>query len=130
PADGPLGCRSCRLSAAHRATPLPLQRPVAPHPRLGRSAMSGICGWVGDADPSILDAMLAAIAYRGDRTDTAIAPGVALGYRWWADRPGKSPAIHRQGPHLVTCAGTLAPPVASPAAALLERLAGDRAAPL
>jgi asparagine synthase (glutamine-hydrolysing) len=92
--------------------------------------MSGICGWVGDADPSILDAMLAAIAYRGDRTDTAIAPGVALGYRWWADRPGKAPAIHRQGPHLVACAGTLAPPVASPAAALLERLAGDAAAPL
>jgi asparagine synthase (glutamine-hydrolysing) len=84
--------------------------------------MSGICGWVGEADPSILDAMLAAIEYRGDRTDKATAPGVALGYRWWGERPGKSPAIHREGPHLVACAGTFAPPVAFPASVLIERL--------
>src|SRR5215211_4226445 len=52
--------------------------------------MSGICGWVGEADPASLDAMLAAIDYRGDRTDAAFAPGVALGYldgafaaAWW-----------------------------------------------
>src|SRR5262245_60044970 len=88
--------------------------------------MSGICGWVGEEDAGVLDAMLAAIDYRGDRTDQAHAPGAALGYRWWGGRPGKSPAIHREGPHLVACAGTLAPPVASPAAALLARLvAGD-----
>jgi asparagine synthase (glutamine-hydrolysing) len=84
--------------------------------------MSGICGYVGVADLAVLDAMLAAIDYRGDRTDTATAPGVGLGYRWWGGRPGKSPAIHRDGPHLVACAGTLAPPVPSPAAALLPRL--------
>jgi hypothetical protein len=87
--------------------------------------MSGICGWVGEADPASLDAMLAAIDYRGDRTDTAFAPGVALGYRWWEGRPGKSPAIHREGPHLVACAGTLAPPAPSPAVALLARLGRD-----
>ena len=42
--------------------------------------MSGICGWVGEADPAVLDAMLDAIDYRGDRIDKAVAPGVALGY--------------------------------------------------
>src|SRR5260370_37643428 len=84
--------------------------------------MSGICGFVGSADLSLVDAMLAAIDYRGDKTDVAQAPGVGLGYRWWGGRPGKSPAIYRNGPHLVACAGTLAPPVPSPAAALWERL--------
>jgi asparagine synthase (glutamine-hydrolysing) len=84
--------------------------------------MSGICGFVGPADPGIVGAMLAAIDYRGDQTDVASAPGVTLGYRWWGGRPGKSPGIHRAGAHLVACAGTFAPPVASPAAALVERL--------
>jgi asparagine synthase (glutamine-hydrolysing) len=83
--------------------------------------MSGICGYVGQADPAVLEAMLAAIDYRGDQTDTAVAPGVGLGYRWWGGRPGKSPGIHRDGPHLVVCAGTFAPPVPSPAAALIDR---------
>lgn len=89
--------------------------------------MSGICGWVGEADPATLEAMLAAIDYRGDRNDTAFAPGVALGYRWWGGRPGKSPQIHRDGPHLTACAGTLAPPVPSPAAALRDLLRTDLA---
>ena len=84
--------------------------------------MSGICGWVGEADPAVLDAMLDAIDYRGDRIDKAVAPGVALGYRWWGGRPGKSPGIHRDGQHLVACAGTFAPPEESPAAALIEKL--------
>lgn len=84
--------------------------------------MSGICGWVGEADPAVLDAMLDAIDYRGDRTDKAYAPGVALGYRWWGGRPGKSPGIHRDGDHLVACAGTFAPPAAAPAAALIGKL--------
>ena len=75
--------------------------------------MSGICGWVGTADPAVLDAMLAAIAYRGDRVDTAVAPGVALGYRWWDGRPGKSPSIHHVGPHLVACAGTFPTSISS-----------------
>lgn len=84
--------------------------------------MSGLCGYVGSADPGILTAMLGAIDYRGDRTDVAYRPGIGLGYRWWTDRPGKSSGIHCTGPHLVACAGTLAPPVASPAAALIDRL--------
>lgn len=84
--------------------------------------MSGICGWVGRADPAVLDAMLAAIEYRGDRTDTEVTERAALGYRWWGGRPGKSPGLHRDGASLVTCAGTLAPPVPSPAARLLHRL--------
>jgi asparagine synthase (glutamine-hydrolysing) len=84
--------------------------------------VSGICGFVGSAEPAVVDAMLAAIDYRGDRTEVALAPGVGLGYRWWGGRPGKSSGIHRAGAHLVACAGTFAPPVASPAAALVERL--------
>jgi asparagine synthase (glutamine-hydrolysing) len=84
--------------------------------------MSGICGWAGQADPAILERMLAAIEYRGDRSDTAVAAGAALGYRWWSGRPGKSPGIHRDGPHLVACAGTLAPPAPSPAAEIPGRL--------
>lgn len=84
--------------------------------------MSGICGWVGEADPAVLDAMLGAIDYRGDRVDRAFAPGCALGYRWWGGRPGKSPGIHREGEHLVACAGTFAPPAESPAAAVAARL--------
>jgi asparagine synthase (glutamine-hydrolysing) len=87
--------------------------------------MSGICGWVGEADPSVLDAMLDAIDYRGDRIDKAYAPGVALGYRWWGGRPGKSPGIHREGHHLIACAGTFAPPVDSPAASLIGRLGNE-----
>ena len=57
--------------------------------------MSGICGFVGPGDPASIDAMLAAIDYRGDASDTASLPGVSLGYRWWRGRPGKSPGIHR-----------------------------------
>jgi asparagine synthase (glutamine-hydrolysing) len=67
--------------------------------------------------------MLDAIPYRGDQTDTATAPGMALGYRWWGGRPGKSPGIHRaEDGALVVCAGTLAPPVPNPAADLDRRL--------
>jgi asparagine synthase (glutamine-hydrolysing) len=86
-------------------------------------AMSGICGYVGDAPPEALERMLGAISYRGDRNDTASLPGVGLGYRWWNGRPNKSPGIHR-GPAgtLVACAGTLAPAVPSPAQAIDERL--------
>src|SRR6185295_10402998 len=51
-------------------------------------SMSGICGFVGGAAPGVLDAMLAAIDYRGDRTDTVLLDGAGLGYRWWEGRPG------------------------------------------
>lgn len=86
--------------------------------------MSGVCGWLGEADPGLLDAMLGAIAYRGDAVDRAVAPGVALGYRWWRGRPGKSPGIHHgEGGSLTVCAGTLAPFVPSPAEALDRQLA-------
>jgi asparagine synthase (glutamine-hydrolysing) len=86
--------------------------------------MSGICGYAGEAAPDAITRMLGAIAYRGDRNDTASMPGVGLGYRWWGGRPNKSPGIHRgAGATLVACAGTLTPAVASPAAALDERLA-------
>jgi asparagine synthase (glutamine-hydrolysing) len=86
--------------------------------------MSGICGYVGDAPPDAIERMLGPISYRGDRSDTASLPGVALGYRWWGGRPNKSPGIHRgPGGTLVACAGTLAPPASSPAAAIDQRLA-------
>jgi asparagine synthase (glutamine-hydrolysing) len=84
--------------------------------------VSGLCGFVGAADRAVIDRMLGAIAYRGDATDTAQGEGVALGYRFWRGRPGKSPGIHRAGSDLSVCAGTLAPPVPSPAAALPDLL--------
>jgi asparagine synthase (glutamine-hydrolysing) len=84
--------------------------------------VSGICGFVGQADPQVVEAMLAAIEYRGDRQALVSLPGVSLGYRWWGGRPGKSPGIHRDGNHVVACAGTFAPPVDSPAAALRDRM--------
>ena len=87
--------------------------------------MSGICGWVGRQDPSILDAMLEAIDYRGDRADRAISEGVAIGYRFWGSRPGKAQQIHRRGADLVACAGTFAPPVTDPAAELSQMLDRD-----
>jgi asparagine synthase (glutamine-hydrolysing) len=88
--------------------------------------MSGICGYVGSARDGVLEAMLEAIAYRGDRTEIARAAGAGLGYRWWGDRPGKSPGILKEGSDLVACAGTLAPAVASPAGSLLAALrSGD-----
>ena len=85
--------------------------------------MSGICGFVGPGDPATVRAMLGAIDYRGDTDHVAEANGAMLGYRHWAGRPGKSPGIHRDGPHLVACAGGFAPAIASPAAALREQLA-------
>jgi len=85
--------------------------------------MSGICGFVGTARPGVIEAMLAAIAYRGDRTDTIALDGASLGYRWWEGRPGKSSGIHRDGSHAVAVAGTFAPPDPSPAVALRTRLA-------
>jgi len=89
--------------------------------------VSGICGWVGAGPPrERLGAMLAAIDYRGDTNDTHFGDGFALGYRFWAGRPGKSPRIHRAGETATACAGTLAPPVPSPAEALAARIAaGD-----
>src|SRR5688500_14021501 len=87
--------------------------------------MSGICGWVGRQDPSILEAMLEAIDYRGDRLDRAITDEVAIGYRFWGGRPGKSQQIHRHGADLVACAGTFAPPVADPAAELAQKMQHD-----
>ena len=83
--------------------------------------MSAICGWVGDGHPGAVAAMLDAVPHRGDRTEVTDASGAAFGYRWWSGRPG-SPAIHRSGTLMVACAGTLAPPVASPAAHLGELL--------
>lgn len=89
--------------------------------------MSGICGWIGEADPELLQHMLGAARYRGDSVDTFVAPGVALGYRWWKGRPGKSPGIFEAPDGArVACAGTLAPAVPSPAADLDARLREDR----
>jgi len=88
--------------------------------------MSGICGFVGEGDARLIDAMLAAIPYRGDSTDVAAHASCALGYRWWSGRPGKSPGVHRDGENLSACAGTFAPSVENPAADLARTL-GDSA---
>lgn len=84
--------------------------------------MSGICGWVGEADPATLDRMLARIEHRGDRQDRVLLPGAALGYRSWRDRPGHAASIVARGPLTLACAGDLAPSVRCPASALLDRL--------
>ena len=76
--------------------------------------MSAIAGYVGDADPGVLDVMLAAVDYRGDKSDTASVHGVGIGYRMWSGRPGKSQGVHRDGDVLAAVSGSLAPPVTSP----------------
>ncbi len=85
--------------------------------------MSAICGYVGTASPAILDQMLDAVSYRGDRSDTANAPGIGIGYRFWAGRPGKTQGVHRDGSSLTAISGSFAPPVSSPAAELASVLA-------
>ncbi len=86
--------------------------------------MSGIAGFVGHGPPGILDVLLRPISYRGDRSDTATVAGAGFAYRFWGGRPNKSPAIFKgRAGELVVAAGTLAPPVESPAAAFNERLA-------
>jgi asparagine synthase (glutamine-hydrolysing) len=85
--------------------------------------VSGICGWVGQADPSVLDAMLAAIPHRGDHLDRLLLPGAALGYRSFAGRVGHAPAIARLGSISVACAGDLAPIVADPTQTILDAIA-------
>ena len=84
--------------------------------------MTGLCGWVGDAEPSTLARMLARIGHRGDRVDQALLPGAALGYRFWSERPGHAAAIVRRGPRTIACAGELAPSVACPAEVILDCL--------
>jgi asparagine synthase (glutamine-hydrolysing) len=66
--------------------------------------------------------MLGMIPHRGDRTDTLVRPGLALGYRWWGGRPGKSQGIFQNEQGACVCAGTLSPAVANPAEELAQRL--------
>jgi asparagine synthase (glutamine-hydrolysing) len=88
--------------------------------------MSGICGYVGQPSPEALTQLINANPWRGDATDTWKGEGVALGYRWWRGRPGKSPAIYAalSGARLA-CAGTLAPFVDNPAALVAGCLEGQ-----
>lgn len=88
--------------------------------------MSGICGYVGPAPAGVLDAMLARIDYRGDRSETFVADESGIGYRWWCDRPGKSPGLFQQSGQWAACAGGLTPAVSSPAEQL-PRLLEDPA---
>ncbi len=84
--------------------------------------MSGLAGWAGSAAPSVLDAMLSAIDYRGDTTAISHVDGASLGYRYWAGRFGKASDVVKDGDHTLVCAGTLSPPVASPGDELLRLL--------
>jgi asparagine synthase (glutamine-hydrolysing) len=85
--------------------------------------MSAIAGYVGDADPAVLDRMLATVDYRGDKTDMVAVPGAGIGYRMWSGRPGKSQGVHRSGNVLAVVSGSFAPPTPSPAAVLPAVLA-------
>jgi asparagine synthase (glutamine-hydrolysing) len=76
--------------------------------------MSAIAGYVGDADPAVLDCMLAAVDYRGDNSDTATPPGAGIGYRMWSGRAGKSQGVSRNGNVVAVVSGSFAPPVKSP----------------
>jgi len=85
--------------------------------------MSGICGFIGAGDSGWLEPMLAAISYRGDANATASGDRFGLGYRFWRGRPGKAQAIFEATDGTLTvAAGTLAPMVPNPAAALDARL--------
>jgi asparagine synthase (glutamine-hydrolysing) len=80
--------------------------------------MSALAGYVGGADPAVLERMLAVAAHRGDRSDLATVPGVGVGYRLWSGRPGKSAGVHREGSILAAVAGSFAPKTDAPAAEL------------
>ena len=80
--------------------------------------MSAICGYVGRGDKHSLELMLAAALYRGDASDVATGEGAGFGLRYWAGRPGKTAGVVREGANLAVVSGSLAPPVASPAADL------------
>ena len=84
--------------------------------------MSGICGYVGAGSPALLDNMLRAIEYRGDRSDVLELGEVGLGYRWWQGRPGKATGIECDKSSAVACAGTFAPAVTSPAIEVRRRI--------
>jgi len=84
--------------------------------------VSAIAGYVGPADPSVLDRMLEAISYRGDRSDTAHLRDAGIGYRFWSGRPGKAQQVYRQGNLLAAVSGSFAPRVDSPAAELCSLL--------
>ena len=91
--------------------------------------MSAICGYVGAGDPKLLERMLDAVAYRGDRSDTAVGDGAGFGYRWWAGRPGKAEGVLRQSLNLAAVAGSFAPsvgPGTSPASELGAILGEDK----
>lgn len=68
--------------------------------------------------------MLAAVDYRGNTSDHLLSEGMALGYRFFAERAHRSPGIHRGPTGSCACAGTLAPAKAtdSPAGLLAGRL--------
>lgn len=87
-----------------------------------RGIMSAICGYAGRADPGVIARMLEPVSYRGDHSDTAITDGAGFGCRWWVGRPGKTEGVLRHGADLTAVAGSFAPPVASPAAALVPIL--------
>lgn len=80
--------------------------------------MSALAGYIGHADPAVLERMLAVVSYRGDQSDTAITLGAGLGYRLWSGRPGKAAGIHREGSILSAVSGSFAPKTEAPAAEL------------
>lgn len=92
--------------------------------------MSGLCGWVGEAPPDLIETMLARIDYRGDRQEIWHGDGVGLGYRWWGGRPGKAAGIYSEGEERVVCCGTLAPPSEMPSARLRQLLSDGALAKL
>jgi len=85
--------------------------------------MSAICGWAGPLEerPETLASMLAAVAYRGDTSDVASAPGVSLGYRFFRGRQFRASNVMHSRPKegsgetLCAVAGTLVPLQPSPA---------------
>ena len=62
--------------------------------------------------------MLAPVAYRGDRSDSAATKDAGFGYRFWSGRPGKSEGVARDGANLGVMSGSFAPAIPSPAATL------------
>ena len=73
-----------------------------------------------------MEAMLAAVDYRGDASDHLLGNGMALGYRYFAERAHRSPGIHRGPVGSCACAGRPAASSASSAARVVAISEGRR----
>ncbi len=78
--------------------------------------MSGIAGWFGTDNETTIHAMLNAIDYRGDQSDTLVTPRFGMGVRFFGGRAAKSRGVWRRDNRAVVCAGTFTNETSDPSA--------------